>query len=299
MRACSAGVAARGACLFAIVALAGCGASNEQFARLASAGVTFSDSLPATYDYYLERQADRRLGALELDRAGRIRDGMALDAAVGGNLDATVAGLQRTATLLHTAEEHAAALRAYFAALAGLAADTRSQAIADRATGLAQRIAALSGSLVPSLAGTAIRQFSTLAVAAYSNAQLRRHMEQHYQTIGNAIVLQRTVLEELRKTEVSDWTAEEAARVANIKRDVRTAFLDPRRQLPLDWKQRLMMAPRTTVPESPLSQGIVAAEQLEQTFIQIVEGKPGALGRLEQSVDFLDRIATSFRLLQR
>ena len=49
----------------------------------------------------------------------------------------------------------------------------------------------------------------------------------------------------------------------------------------------------------PLSQGIAAAEQLELNFIQIVEGKPGALARLEQSVDFLERISDSFRLLQK
>lgn len=299
MHTCSACPIRRAVALPLLLALAACGATNEEFARFAGAGVTFSDSLPSTYTYYLNHQAERRLSALEINRSGRIRDGQALDASLAGSLDATVAGLKRTSALLQKAEEHATVLRSYFAALAGLAADTESQAIGNKAAGLAQRIATLSGNLVPNLAGVAIRQFSTLAVGAYRNEQLRKHIEQHYVTIGNAIVLQRTVLEVMRDAEASDWISDEQARVANIQRDVRAAFLDPQRQLPLDWRQRLLTEPRTTVPESPLSQGIVAAEQLEQTFVRIVEGKPGALAQLEQSVDFLDKIAGSFRLLQK
>lgn len=300
------------ALLVAALLLSACGAGSADFAKFANAGATFSDSAPGAYDYAYEQFVRTQLTDIAVNNR------KASEAAAAGRPKPVVDQLQRdlAETAKNTfdntmayrkqlagAKEHATALRDYFVALRALASDIEPEAAGASAAGFAQKLGQLTGasatfSVVGSQfsAASLLQPFVRLAVAEYRNERLRRHLETYQQPVGDAIALQEAMFAAMRRFEVArgyEWVA------IRTRQDLAAQYADLSKPLPPDWLEKSMKVLSTEPGPSPISQALDAAHLLRTAFENLLQGKAGALGNLEQAAAYINVLIGAFEAARR
>lgn len=294
------------------LAVSGCGANSEDFAKFANAGATFGDSAPNAYDYAYEQFVRTQLTDIAVNNR------RASEAAAANRPKPVVEALQKDleetarATFensmayrkqLSGAKEHAQALRNYFVALRALASDVEPDAAGKSAAGFAERLTALTGVSGNFSVGGAgfsaaslLQPFVTRAVAAYQNERLRRHLERYQKPVGDAIALQEAMFAAMRKFEVArgyEWVA------IRTRQDLASQYADLSKPLPGDWLDKSMKVLTTEPGPSPISQALEAAHLLRASFEDLLQGKASALGNLEQAAAYINVLIGAFEAARR
>ena len=189
-----------------ILGLSACaGPRTKDFAEFARSGIRFTEQTPKVYDYAFTQEVNADSAKIIGDRDRAKELGVS-----GDKLAETLK--ERNAFFIERLEQfnlmkkHAILMRSYFTVLAKLASEEN----VEEAGKAAANIASQMESLVPKIKTIKVldspisdlfQPITKIVVEALKNAYLKKHLEQHGQTIWNAIELQRDMFVLLLKIE--------------------------------------------------------------------------------------------------
>jgi len=284
-----------------LIALSACGDArmSEHAGRLATAGIAFTDALPALYDESF------RL-AVAADSADLI------DSRTGAAPSARQAAIEARDDLLKVRlasldelKRHAILLRSYFLALSGLAGTDDAEGITTAAKSLLDRMAGLDKSLEKAKIGDAplknyVDPIVKFGMKTYRDAALRREFEERGSAISRELWLQRVAVEwlsaEMRKN---------AALISKLDElgPLRAAYAGadkPDAALPGTWREERLAALSRKPKIEQIASATKAVEALYQTWSQLIAGQSGEtnISLLIQDVQELIAFAQALRAVK-
>jgi len=269
----------------ALLALAACSNQRiENAGRLATAGVTFADSVPTVIDesFVLAVTADSLTIAKareNLPQADRLQTLKTADDALNDRL-----------AILLDLKRHAQLLRSYFVALGALAQSDAAAGITGSTQNIVTRLSDLGlkigdEKIGPAKVSDLIEPAVNFAVAAYQNIALRREIEEHGHAIERELALQKAVLAAL----TDQMMADKALQIRVENRNPLVLEYAGDGALPSDWNKRRIAAFRQTISLESLDAAVKAADNLHQSWIAFVEDRldDASFLRLLKDVDDL------------
>ena len=275
------------------------GPQTKDFSEFASSGIRFTEQVPKVYDYAFKQEVHADSAKLIGDREQAIVLGVS-----GDKLAETLK--ERDGLFLLRLEQfnlmkkHAILMRSYFVALAKLASDQDAEQAAMGAANIANQME----NLVPQLKQITVLKTSIsdlfqpvtqIAVGALTNQYLKENLEQHGQTLWNAIELQQDMFVLLLKIEQEQdqkaWRQREnvvlARPLANLRND-----------LPANWSEQRLALLTVSPAETPLSAAIQATDELHQNLRSLALNQENTIDRLERSIIWMNALVEAFEKVQ-
>jgi hypothetical protein len=283
-----------------VLGLSACaGPQTKDFAEFASSGIRFTEQTPRVYDYAFKQEVNADSAKLIGDREQAMALGVSGDK-LAETLKERDGLFLRRLEQFNLMKKHAILMRSYFVALAKLASDQD----AEQAGAGAANIANQMETLVPQLKQITVLKTSIsdlfqpvtqIAVGALSNQYLKENLEQHGQTLWNAIELQRDMFILLLKIEQEQdqkaWYQREnvvlAKPLTNLKDD-----------LPANWSEQRLALLTVSPAETPLSAAIQATEELQQNLRSLALDQGNTIDRLERSIIWINALIEAFEKVQ-
>lgn len=283
-----------------LLSLSSCaGPQTKDFAEFASSGIRFTEQVPKVYDYAFKQEVNADSAKLIGDREQAMALGVSGDklAETLKERDGLFLGRLEQFNLM---KKHAILMRSYFVALAKLASDQHAEQAAMGAANIANQME----NLVPQLKQITVlktpisdlfQPVTQIAVGALTNQYLKENLEQHGQTLWNAIELQRDMFVLLLKIEQEQdqkaWRQREnvalARPLANLRND-----------LPANWSEQRLALLTVSPAETPLSAAIQATEELQQNLRSLALNQGNTIDRLERSIIWMNALIEAFEKVQ-
>jgi hypothetical protein len=283
-----------------VLGLGSCaGPRTQDFARFANSGIRFTEQTPRVYDYAFTQEVNADSAKIIGDRD------RAKELGVSGNKLAE-ALKERDALFIERLEQlnlmrkHAILMRSYFSALAKLA----SEGNVEEAGKAAANIATQMDNLVPKIKTIKVldtpisdlfQPITKISVEALKNTYLKKHLEQHGQTIWNAIELQRDMFVLLLKIEQEKdqkaWQQRENLELAKPLKNLTS-------DLPANWAEQRLALLAVSPAETPLSAGVQAAEELQQNLKSLALNQGSTIDKLERSIIWVNALIEVFEKVQ-
>jgi hypothetical protein len=191
-------------------------------------------------------------------------------------------------------------MRSYFTVLAKLASEEN----VEEAGNAAGNIASQMESLVPKIKTIKVldtpisdlfQPITKVVVEALKNRYLKKHLEQHGQTIWNAIELQRDMFVLLLKIEQEQdqnaWRQRENLELAKPLKNLTN-------DLPANWAEQRLVLLTVSPAETPLSAAIQVTEELQQNLKSLALNQGSTIDKLERSIIWINALIEAFEKVQ-
>ncbi len=295
------GQARRAALVCVLLAITACtaGPSNEDFAKLAQSGVSFTTQIPKVYDHVLTQNIDAKSTEQLKDRKDlkkRLDDGK-IDAntykslliAAVKNVRSSNKTLKERQALFQELAEHAGAIQKYFVALNALAQGAQSESAGKSAESAATALS----SFIPRIATETINGQSVtnivggvtnLVVSELTNAKLRENLEKYGDTVLTAFAIQRQALEDLNKDALKTLAADRSEQVL-------AKYANPdKAELGESWIVERRNALLVKAQVNPVTSAINASIALEESLKALAKKDASALDQLEKAIEVTDTV---------
>lgn len=250
--------------------LVACGATEtiSRAGGFASAGVTYTDAVPAFYDHAFDVSVTA--GSIELERARpnlpRAEDRRRV-------LQEQDDEFRERLAHLTALKQRAQALRAYFLALKGLVDADDATGITDISKSIVDRLAKIEPSIgALKILGTPAKDLmgpaATMIVGAYKASALRRELAERGAVIERELELQRAALDFLRKQVAADT----AFQIQADEREPFRQMFENAASLPGNWRAQRIALFRRAAAIATADAAAVAAENMHQSWIAFVRG---------------------------
>ena len=283
-----------------ILGLSACaGPRTKDFAEFASCGIRFTEQTPKVYDYAFSQEVNADSAKIISDREQSKELGISGDK-LAETLKERDALFMERLDQFNLMKKHAILMRSYFTVLAKLASEEN----VEEAGKAAANIASQMEQLVPQITKITVlnksisglfQPVTQIAVEALKNAYLKKHLEQHGQTIWNAIELQRDMFMLLLKIEQDQdqkaWRQRENFELArplkNLKND-----------LPANWSEQRLALLMVSPAETPISAAIQATEELQQNLKSLTLNQGSTIDKVERSIIWINALIEAFEKVQ-
>ena len=243
------------------------GPQTKDFAEFASCGIRFTEQTPKVYDYAFAQEVNADSAKLIGDRDRAKELGVSGDKLAETLKERDALFIERLEQL-NLMKKHAILMRSYFTVLAKIASEDNVEEAGKAAANIASQLE----SLVPKIKTIKVlnspisdlfQPVTKIVVEVLKNAHLKQHLEQHGQTIWNAIELQRDMFVLLLKIEQEQdqkaWWQRENLELAKPLKNLTN-------DLPANWSEQRLALLAVSPTETPLSAAIQAAKKLQQNL---------------------------------
>jgi hypothetical protein len=283
-----------------ILGLSACaGPRTKEFAEFANSGIRFTEQTPKVYDYAFTQEMHADSAKIIGDREHAKESGISGDK-LAETLKARDALFKDRLEQFNLMKKHAILMRSYFTMLAKIASEEN----VEEAGKAAANIASQMESLVPKIKTIKVldspisdlfQPIIQIAVGALKNAYLKKHLEQHGQTLWNAIELQRDMFVLLLKIEQDQdqkaWRQRENLELAKPLKKLTN-------DLPVNWSEQRLALLMVSSAETPISAAIQATEELQQNLKSLALNQGSTIDKLERSIIWINTLMEAFEKVQ-
>jgi hypothetical protein len=283
-----------------VLGLSACvGPQTKDFAEFASSGIRFTEQTPKVYDYVFRQEVNADSAKIIGDRERAKELGVSGDKLAETLKERDTLFMERLEQF-NLMKKHAILMRSYFTVLAKLASGEN----VEEAGKAAANIAGQMESLVPEIETIKVldtpisglfQPITKIAVEALKNSYLKKHLEEHGQTIWNAIELQRDMFVLLLKIEQEQdqkaWRQRENLELAKPLKSLNN-------DLPANWAEQRLALLAVSPAETPLTAAIQAIEELHQNLKSLALNQGNTIDKLERSIVWMNALVEAFEKVQ-
>ena len=283
-----------------VLGLSACaGPQTKDFAEFANCGIRFTEQTPKVYDYAFRQEVNADSAKIIGDRDRAKELGVSGDKLADTLKERDALFIERLGQF-NLMKKHAILMRSYFTVLANLASEENVEEAGKAAANIASQLE----TLVPKIKTIKVldtpisdlfQPITKIVVEALKNAYLKKHLEQHGQTIWNAIELQRDMFVLLLKIEQEQdqkaWRQRENVELAKPLKNLAN-------ELPANWSEQRLALLAVSPTETPISAAIQAAEELQQNLKSMALNQGSTIDKLERSIIWINALIEAFEKVQ-
>jgi len=280
-----------------VLGLTACaGPQTKDFAEFANSGIRFTEQTPKVYDYAFRQEVNAD--------SAKIISNRELPGASGELLAESLEGKNteflRRLDDFNLMKKHAILMRSYFMVLGKLASGENTEEAGNAAASIANQME----NLVPQITKVAVlgksvtgllQPFTKITVGAVTNAALKKHLEQHGDSIRKAIDLQREMFQILRNIEIEQ---DEIAGKQRAKLVLEKPLKNLKNDLPANWSEQRLALLTVSPTETPLSAALQATQELQENLRSLALNQGSTIDRLERSILWMNALIDAFEKVQ-